>query len=66
MNHFLNILRYAKPYKSYAIGHIISNVFFALFGTLSFISMMPMLKVIFKEETKVPLQKPVYEGLTKN
>ncbi|WP_298238828.1 ABC transporter ATP-binding protein [uncultured Algibacter sp.] len=65
MNHFLNILKYAKPYKSYAIGHIISNVFFALFGTLSFISMMPMLKVIFKEDTKVPSQKPVYEGIIK-
>ena len=34
MNHFINILRYAKPYKRFAIGHIISNVFFALFGTL--------------------------------
>ena len=49
MNHFLNILRYAKPYKRYAVGHIISNVFYALFGTLSFVALKPMLDVIFKK-----------------
>ncbi len=63
MNHFYNILRYAKPYKRYAIGHIISNVFFALFGTLSFVSLKPMLDVIFKTEKAVPKVKPVYTGL---
>lgn len=65
MNHFTNILRYAKPYKSYAIGHIISNVFFALFGTLSFVALKPMLDVIFKEEKVAPSTKPSYEGLAK-
>ena len=63
MNHFLNILRYTKPYKHYAIGHIISNVFFALFGTLSFISLKPMLDVIFEKDKVVPKSKPVYQGL---
>ena len=65
MNHFTNILRYAKPYKSYAIGHIISNVFFALFGTLSFVALKPMLDVIFKEEKVAASTKPSYEGLAK-
>jgi subfamily B ATP-binding cassette protein MsbA len=65
-SHFKNILRYAIPYKRYAIGHIISNVFFALFGALSFIAFIPMLDVLFKE--KEPLQdgtlkEPVYNGL---
>lgn len=63
MNHFLNILRYAKPYKNYAIGHIISNVFFALFGTLSFIALKPMLDVIFEKKKVPPTTKPVYEGI---
>ena len=63
MNHFLNILRYAKPYKKFAIGHIISNVFFALFGTLSFIALMPMLDVIFEKATVVPSTKPVWLGI---
>lgn len=62
MNHFLNILRYARPYKSYAIGHIISNVFFALFGTLSFIALKPMLDVIFKKEKVAPTVKPVFSS----
>lgn len=71
MNHFFNILRYAKPYKHYAIGHIISNVFFALFGTLSFIALKPMLDVIFKtnedtlgnEAIITAPTKPIYKGL---
>lgn len=68
MNYFLNILKYAKPYKHYAIGHIISNVFFALFGTLSFVALKPMLDVIFKKDSVGTLAnatpiKPVYTGL---
>ena len=58
MSHFTNILRYAKPYKKFAIGHIISNVFFALFGTLSFVALKPMLDVIFKKDKKVPDSEP--------
>ncbi|MGC6430981.1 MAG: ABC transporter ATP-binding protein [Jejuia sp.] len=65
MSHFKNILSYAKPYKRFAIGHIISNVFFALFGTLSFISLSPMLKVIFNVEEVIPKTKPTYQGLSK-
>ena len=63
MSHFTNILRYAKPYKKYAIGHIISNVFFALFGTLSFIALKPMLDVIFKKDKKIPSTEPVFSGI---
>jgi len=63
MNHFLNILRYAKPYKRFAVGHIISNVFFALFGTLSFVALKPMLDVIFKQDKPIPSVKPTWTGL---
>jgi ATP-binding cassette, subfamily B, bacterial MsbA len=63
MNHFFNILRYAKPYKSYAIGHIICNVFFALFSALSFIALIPMLDILFEKDKVAPAVKPVYEGL---
>ncbi|WOD44299.1 ABC transporter ATP-binding protein [Hwangdonia lutea] len=72
MNHFINILKYAKPYKRYAIGHIISNVFFALFGTLSFVALKPMLDVIFKKDplddlgqptAQIIPTEPVYTGL---
>ncbi|MEC3908350.1 ABC transporter ATP-binding protein [Tamlana sp. 2201CG12-4] len=65
-NHFFNILRYAKPYKRYAIGHIISNVFFALFGALSFVALIPMLDILFKPKaaSAAPITKPIYEGIS--
>ena len=65
MNHFFNILRYAKPYKRFAFGHIISNMFFALFGTLSFVALKPMLDVIFKQNNAPILVKPEYAGISK-
>ncbi len=63
MSHFTNILRYAKPYKLYAFGHIVSNIFFALFGTLSFVALKPMLDVIFRKEKPTPLKKPIFTNL---
>ncbi len=65
MNQFLNVLKYAKPYKRYALGHIISNVFFALFSTLSMIALKPMLDVIFKQKEQIRIVKPVYQGISK-
>ncbi len=65
MNHFFNILRYAKPYKRFAVGHIISNMLFALFGTLSFVALKPMLDVIFKQNKAPILVKPEYDGISK-
>jgi subfamily B ATP-binding cassette protein MsbA len=62
MNYFKQILRFTKPYKGYAILNIISNVFYALFGTLSMISLFPMLKVLFGD-TKPIDTKPVWTGL---
>ncbi|WP_242157731.1 ABC transporter ATP-binding protein [Aestuariivivens sediminis] len=65
MNHFFNILRYARPYKHFAIGHIISNVFFALFGALSFVALIPMLDILFeKKDEAFQIVKPVYQGLS--
>ncbi|MCL5129514.1 MULTISPECIES: ABC transporter ATP-binding protein [unclassified Algibacter] len=65
MNHFYNILRYAKPYKNFAIGHIIANVFYALFGALSFIALIPMLDILFGTKDKMkPIVKPIYKGIS--
>ena len=63
MNQFVNILKYAKPYKRYALGHIIANILFALFSTLSMIALKPMLDVIFKQKKDTVITKPVYQGL---
>lgn len=63
MKYFKKIIRYAIPYQGYAWLNIISNIFYALFGTLAFVSLMPMLKVLFST-TKEIYEKPVYEGFT--
>ena len=63
MSHFTNILKYAKPYKKYALGHIISNIFYALFGTLSFIALKPMLDVIFDKNKQPPATVPKFTNL---
>ena len=56
-------MMYATPYKGYGILNIISNIFYALFGTLAFVSLMPMLKVLFKSSEPVNTE-PSYNGLT--
>lgn len=62
MNYFKEILKYAKPYKSYAFLNIISNVFYALFGALSFVSLIPMLDVLF-DKTQAVNVAPSWDGI---
>ncbi len=62
MNYFKQILRFAKPYRIYAILNIISNIFYALFGTLAMVSLFPMLNVLFGKTDKVKI-KPEWNGL---
>ncbi|WP_372745106.1 ABC transporter ATP-binding protein [Lutibacter sp.] len=64
MKYFKQILVYAKPYKIYGFFNIISNVLYALFGTLAFVSLMPMLKVLFKSAEAINV-KPTYQGISK-
>jgi len=63
MNYFKKILRFAKPYKIYAILNIISNIFYALFSTLAMISLFPMLNVLFKQTEKI-YTKPKWNGVS--
>lgn len=65
MEYFKKILRFAKPYKTYGILNIISNIFYALFSALSFMALIPMLDVLFKPEATKITEKPVYESLGK-
>lgn len=62
MNYFKKILRFAYPYKKYAILNGISNIFYALFSTLSFIAFIPMLDVLFKKTVPVNI-KPTYTDI---
>ncbi|RZJ67768.1 MAG: ABC transporter ATP-binding protein [Flavobacterium sp.] len=62
MSSLKKIIPFAKPYKKYAFLNIFFNILYALFSTLSFVALMPMLDVLFKQENKV-FVKPVFTGL---
>ncbi|MGY3793553.1 ABC transporter ATP-binding protein [uncultured Aquimarina sp.] len=64
MDYFKQILRFAKPYRIYAVLNIISNIFYALFGTLAMVSLFPMLSVLF-DKTKRVHEKPEWLGIFK-
>lgn len=63
MSYYQKIWPFAKPYKKHAFGNVFFNVLYALFSTLSFIALIPVLKVIFDDKKEI-VQKPVYQGIT--
>lgn len=62
MTYFRKILQFALPYKKYAILNIICNIFYAIFSTLSFIALIPVIQVLF-DKTKRESKKPVWDGI---
>lgn len=56
------IIPFAFQYKKNVILNIVFNIFYALFSTLGMISIIPTLKVLFKE-TEVVLIHPTYKGI---
>ncbi|MFV8226014.1 ABC transporter ATP-binding protein [Christiangramia aquimixticola] len=63
MTYFRKILQFAKPYKNFAILNIICNIFYAIFSTLSFIALIPVIQVLF-DKTKRVSKQPVWDGLS--
>jgi subfamily B ATP-binding cassette protein MsbA len=61
MSYYKKILPFAKPYKRYVILNIFFNVLYALFQTLSFVALIPVLKVIFNDKQEI-YTKPVFTG----
>ena len=53
------IIPFIKPYKFHVIWNVIYNILYALFSTLSFVALIPMMDVLFKNENKV-LEEPIY------
>ena len=65
MEYFKQIIHYAKPYKRFAFLNVFFNVFYALFSALSFVVLMPFLKIIFYKDKVINTVKPVYESIEK-
>ncbi len=63
MTPFRKILRYAIPYKTYAWLNVLSNIFYALFGTLAMVSLFPMLSVLFGDTEKIHIE-PTWTGIS--
>jgi subfamily B ATP-binding cassette protein MsbA len=64
MNNFKKIFPFIIPYKKYAYLNIFFNILYAFFGTLSFVSLMPMMDVLFGQSKKnyvLPTYKGVWE-----
>jgi subfamily B ATP-binding cassette protein MsbA len=56
------IIPFLKPYKTNVVWNITFNILYALFSTLSFIALIPMLDVLFKDAEKIET-KPVYTSI---
>lgn len=61
MNYFKKIIRYALPYKRFGVFSIICNIFYALFSTLSFLALIPVIEILFDKTQRVTL-KPEWTG----
>ncbi len=59
----IKLFPYTKPYKTHIIWNVIYNILYALFSTISMLSLLPMLDVLFGK-TKVIDKAPAYKGLT--
>ncbi|SDB23852.1 ATP-binding cassette, subfamily B, MsbA [Flavobacteriaceae bacterium MAR_2010_188] len=62
MEYIGKLSKFITPYKKYGVLNIICNVFYALFGTLAMVSLMPMINVLFGESERVTT-KPEYSGI---
>lgn len=65
MDYIKKLSHYIIPYKKYAYLNIFFNILYALFGTLSFVSLMPMLKVLLKTAEPITVEpiRDAYEGI---
>jgi subfamily B ATP-binding cassette protein MsbA len=61
MSYYKKVFRFAVPYKKYIALNIFFNILYALFSTLSFIALIPVLKVIFNDKEEI-FKKPVFTG----
>ena len=64
MSNIKKIIPFIYPYKKYAFLNIFFNVLYALFSTLSFVALIPMLQVLFDKNKQIT-EKPVYHGILK-
>ena len=63
MTYFSKIFKFAIPYKKYIFLNIFFNTLYAIFSALSFLSLMPMLEVLFGDSNRI-YKKPEFDSLS--
>ena len=61
---FKKIIPFTKPYRSHVTWNVIFNILYALFSTLSFIALIPMMNVLFdtsEKVTKIPVYNSIFD-----
>lgn len=61
MYYFFKILRFGLPYKRFAFLNILFNVLYAIFSALAYVSMIPMMQILFGTTPKTTVA-PTYQG----
>ncbi|MGZ9676479.1 ABC transporter ATP-binding protein [Flavobacterium sp. GNP001] len=56
------LIPFTKPYQSHIVWNIIYNILYALFSTISMLTLFPVLQVLFGKTEKV-YKEPVYTGI---
>lgn len=62
MKNFKRFLKYLVPYKKMQVLSIVFNILYALFSSISMLSLLPMVKVLFQEGEKLRI-KPDFNGI---
>ena len=62
MSLYKRAIQYTKPYRSSFAVAIACNFLYAIFNVLALAFMMPILSVLFEEQTEPVATKPVYSG----
>ncbi len=57
------LIPFTKPYQSHIVWNIIYNILYALFSTISMLTLFPVLQVLFGKTEKV-YKEPVYTGIS--
>jgi len=61
-SNLLKLIPYTKPYKNHIVWNIIYNILYALFSTISMLTLLPMLEVLFSKTKSIP-KEPVFTGI---
>ncbi|WP_396152211.1 ABC transporter ATP-binding protein [Flavobacterium sp.] len=59
---FKKIIPFAKKFKGHIFWNVTFNVLYALFSTLSFVALFPLMEVLFKMNERV-IELPKYTGI---